>query len=102
MNIIPLEIMVYDDEIPPRASPDGHSNPEFLNKADETEEDDIYKTQLLLFLKQSHLIKPGMNLSYGDDISDTSEYSNRNSRKASAMSSASGTARDEDSDWAKY
>ncbi|XP_031562557.1 uncharacterized protein LOC116298302 [Actinia tenebrosa] len=98
MNIIPLEIMVYDDETRPKPFPDGHSNPEFIPKDNETEEDDIYKKQLLLFLNQSHLIKPGMNLSYGDDVSDTSEYSNKNSRKASAKSSASGAARDEDSD----
>lgn len=87
MNIVPLEIMVCDFDLPTarRRSPDGISNPEFVNES-ETEEDDIYKKQLLLFLKQSHLIKPGMNLSFGDDISDTSDYSNTNSRKASAVS----------------
>lgn len=86
MNIVPLEIMVYEEGHPKgRRSPDGISNPEFINES-ETEEDDIYKKQLLLFLKQSHLIKPGMNLSYGDDISDTSDYTNTNSRKVSAIS----------------
>jgi len=85
MNIVPLEILVYDDDPKERRSTDGISNPEFINES-ETEEDDIYKKQLLLFLKQSHLIKPGMVLSYGDDISDTSDYSNSNSRKVSAVS----------------
>ena len=82
--MVPLETMAIRNRTnSPRGSPEGHRNPEFINDNKDDEDDDIYKTQLLLFLKQHHLVAPG----YGQDsASVTSEQSRRQSREASAYS----------------
>ncbi|CAH3198909.1 unnamed protein product, partial [Porites evermanni] len=54
---IPLEV-IYEDKTIPKPSNKGHLNPEFIGEDDD--DNDIYKAQLLLFLKQSHLIRPNV------------------------------------------
>ena len=71
----------------PQSSPKGHLNPEFIGEDDD--DNDIYKAQLLLFLKQSHLIRPNIYPDEQDNKSDASDYSGKNSRKVSAVSTAS-------------
>ena len=75
--MIPLEV-IYEDKTVPQVSPKGHSNPEFIG--DDEDDNDIYKAQLLLFLKQSHLIRPNVYPDEQDNKSETSE----NARKMSA------------------
>jgi len=86
-TMIPLEV-IYEDKTVPQSSPKGNVNPEFIGD-DEDDDNDIYKAQLLLFLKQSHLIRPNAYPNEQDNKSDTSDYSRKNSRKASAISTAS-------------
>jgi len=86
-TMIPLEV-IYEDKTVPQSSPKGNVNPEFIGD-DEDDDNDIYKAQLLLFLKQSHLIRPNAYPNEQDNKSDTSDYSQKNSRKASAISTAS-------------
>ena len=84
---IPLEV-IYEDKTVHKTTFKGHSNPEFIGD-DEDDDNDIYKAQLLLFLKQSHLIRPHIYPEEQDNNSDTSDYSRKNSRKVSAISTAS-------------
>lgn len=72
----------------PKSTPKGQTNPEFI---DDDDDNDIYKAQLLLFLKQAHLIRPNVYPDDQDNQSDTSEYSRSTSRKPSAVSRTSGT-----------
>ena len=82
-TMLPLQTMAIQNRTNrPPGSPEGHRNPEFINGNDD-EDDDIYKTQLLLFIKQQHLIKPGYSV---DDTSATPEQSRRQSRVASTYS----------------
>ncbi|CAH3186170.1 unnamed protein product [Porites evermanni] len=83
---IPLEV-IYEDKTIPKPSNKGHLNPEFIGEDDD--DNDIYKAQLLLFLKQSHLIRPNVYPDEQDNNSDTSDYSRKNSRRVSALSAAS-------------
>lgn len=83
---IPLEV-IYEDKTVPKPSNKGHLNPEFIGEDDD--DNDIYKAQLLLFLKQSHLIRPNVYPDEQDNNSDTSDYSRKNSRGVSALSAAS-------------
>lgn len=85
-TMIPLEV-IYEDKTMPQSSPKGHLNPEFIGEDDD--DNDIYKAQLLLFLKQSHLIRPNIYPDEQDNKSDASDYSGKNSRKVSAVSTAS-------------
>ena len=87
---IPLEV-IYEDQTLPKSTPKGQTNPEFIDDDD----NDIYKAQLLLFVKQVHLIRPNIYPDEQDNQSDTSEYSTSTSRKPSAVSRTSGTI-DED------
>lgn len=82
-TMIPLQV-IYEDKTVPKTSPKGHLNPEFIGD-DDDDDNDIYKAQLLLFLKQSHLIRPNI---YPDEQDNESE-SSYNSRKMSAISTAS-------------
>ena len=82
-TMIPLEV-IYEDKTVPKTSLKGQSNPEFIGDNDD-DDNDIYKAQLLLFLKQSHLIRPNI---YPDEQDNKSELS-YNSRKMSAISTAS-------------
>lgn len=83
---IPLEV-IYEDKTVPKPSNKGHLNPEFIGEDDD--DNDIYKAQLLLFLKQSHLIRPNVYPDEQDNNSDTSDYSRKNSKRVSALSAAS-------------
>ena len=83
---IPLEV-IYEEKTIPKPSNKGHLNPEFIGEDDD--DNDIYKAQLLLFLKQSHLIRPNVYPDEQDNNSDTSDYSRKNSRRVSALSAAS-------------
>lgn len=85
--MIPLEV-IYEDKTVPKSSPKGQTNPEFIGD-DEDDDNDIYKAQLLLFLKQAHLIRPNIYPDEQDNKSDTSEYSRPTSRKTSAVSRVS-------------
>ncbi|KAJ7381263.1 hypothetical protein OS493_001381 [Desmophyllum pertusum] len=85
-TIIPLEV-IYEDKTVPKSTPKGQTNPEFIGD-DDDDDNDIYKAQLLLFLKQSHLIRPHVYPDEQDNKSDTSE-SRSTSRKSSAVSMAS-------------
>lgn len=87
-TIIPLEV-IYEDKTIPKSNPKGQTNPEFID--DDDDDNDIYKAQLLLFLKQAHLIRPNIYPDEQDNQSDTSEYSRSTSRKPSAVSRTSGT-----------
>lgn len=49
---IPLEV-IYEDKMMSETSLKSHTNPEFIG---DDGSNDIYKAQLLLFLKQAHLI----------------------------------------------
>ena len=71
----------------PKSTPQGQTNPEFIG--DDDDDNDIYKAQLLLFLKQAHLIRPNIYPDEQDNQSDTSEYSRSTSRKPSAVSRTS-------------
>lgn len=71
----------------PKSTPKGQTNPEFIGD-DDDDDNDIYKAQLLLFLKQSHLIRPHVYPDEQDNKSDTSE-SRSTSRKSSEVSMAS-------------
>lgn len=75
--MIPLEV-IYKDKTVPKVSPKGYANPEFIG--DDEDDNDIYKAQLLLFLKQSHLIRPNVYPDEQDNKSETLE----NVRKMSA------------------
>ena len=90
-TIIPLEV-IYEDKTVPKSTPKGQTNPEFIG--DDDDDNDIYKAQLLLFLKQAHLIRPNIYPDEQDNQSDTSEYSRSTSRKPSAVSRTSGTIED--------
>ncbi|KAL9967249.1 hypothetical protein ACROYT_G025434 [Oculina patagonica] len=92
-TIIPLEV-IYEDKTVPKSSPKGQTNPEFIGD-DEDDDNDIYKAQLLLFLKQAHLIRPNIYPDEQDNKSDTSEYSRPTSRKTSAVSRVSQEGKDE-------
>ena len=92
-TLVPLEI-IEKDNTELRAPPDGHDNPEFIN-GNEEEDDDIYKAQLLLFLKQSHLINPGLTPG-GDNSSDTSDFSRTPPRRASRLSEVNGRLDEEE------
>ena len=85
-TIIPLEV-IYEDKTVPKSTPKGQTNPEFI---DDDDDNDIYTAQLLLFLKQAHLIRPNVYPDEQDNQSDTSEYSRSTSRKPSAVSRTSG------------
>lgn len=63
-------------------------NPEFIG--DDDDDNDIYKAQLLLFLKHSDLIRRNLYPDEQDNKSDTSDHSKSNSRKPSAISTGSG------------
>ena len=66
------------------ASLKGHSNPEFIGDGHD-DDNDIYKAQLLLFLKQSHLTRPNVFQDVQDNKTDQSE----SPRKMSALSTTS-------------
>lgn len=85
-TIIPLEV-IYEDKTVPKSTPKGQTNPEFIG--DDDDDNDIYKAQLLLFLKQAHLIRPNIYPDEQDNQSDTSENSRSTSRKPSAVSRTS-------------
>lgn len=80
--------MIYEDKTVPKSSPKGQTNPEFIGD-DDDDDNDIYKAQLLLFLKQAHLIRPNIYPDEQDNKSDTSEYSRPASRKTSTVSRVS-------------
>lgn len=84
--------MIYEDKTVPKSTPKGQANPEFIG--DDDDDNDIYKAQLLLFLKQAHLIRPNIYPDEQDNQSDTSEYSRSTSRKPSAVSKTSDTNED--------
>ena len=86
--------MIYEDKTVPKSSPQGQTNPEFIGD-DEDDDNDIYKAQLLLFLKQAHLIRPNIYPDEQDNKSDTSEHSRPTSRKTSAVSRVSGTIQED-------
>lgn len=80
----------------PQSTPKGQTNPEFMG--DDDDDNDIYKAQLLLFLKQAHLIRPNIYPDEQDNQSDISEYSRSTSRKPSAVSRTSGTIEEDKED----
>lgn len=80
---IPLEV-IYEDKTVLNASLKGHSNPEFIGDGHD-DDNDIYKAQLLLFLKQSHLTRPNVFQDVQDNKTDQSE----SPRKMSALSTTS-------------
>ena len=88
--MIPLEV-IYEDKTVPKTTRKGHTNPEFIGD-DDDDDNDIYKAQLLLFLKQSHLIRPNIYPDEQDNKSDTSY----NSRKMSAISTTSDKNQEEE------
>lgn len=94
-TIIPLEV-IYEDKTVPQSNPKGQTNPEFIG--DDDDDNDIYKAQLLLFLKQAHLIRPNIYPDEQDNQSDISEYSRSTSRKPSAVSRTSGTIEEDKED----
>lgn len=83
----------------PQSTPKGQTNPEFMG--DDDDDNDIYKAQLLLFLKQAHLIRPNIYPDEQDNQSDISEYSRSTSRKPSAVSRTSGTIEEDKEDPAR-
>lgn len=85
-TVVPLEI-IYEDSTATSANPKGKTNPEFIG--DDDDDNDIYKAQLLLFLKHSHLIRSNLYPDDQDNKSDASEHSKTNSRKPSAISTSS-------------
>lgn len=90
-TIIPLEV-IYEDKTVPKSTSKGQTNPEFIG--DDDDDNDIYKAQLLLFLKQAHLIRPNIYPDEQDNQSDTSEHSRSTTRKPSAVSRTSDTTED--------
>ena len=80
---IPLEV-IYEDKTMSETSLKSHTNPEFIGD-DDNGDNDIYKAQLLLFLKQSHLI-PRDVLHDGQNKRTEKSHS---TRKMSAMSTTS-------------
>ncbi|XP_068670309.1 uncharacterized protein [Montipora foliosa] len=80
---IPLEV-IYEDKTVLNASLKGHSNPEFIGDGHD-DDNDIYKAQLLLFLKQSHLTRPNVFQDVQDNKTDQLE----SPRKMSSLSTTS-------------
>lgn len=96
-TVVPLEF-IYEDRTVPNASPKGHQNPEFIG--DDDDDNDIYKAQLLLFLKHSHLIRSNLYPEDQDNKSDASEHSKTNSRKQSAIYTANGKVQEDEDELA--
>ena len=78
---MPLEV-IYQDKTISSSHNKGETNPEFIGD-DEDDDNDIYKAQLLLFLKQSHLIRPDL---YFNDNNSDDKASRTPSRKTSTLS----------------
>lgn len=80
---IPLEV-IYEDRMISETSLNSHTNPEFIGD-DDNGSNDLYKAQLLLFLKQAHLIPRDVL----HDVQDRRTEKLDSTREMSAMSTTS-------------